>query len=230
MPMESQFNDDARVAAESTLQQQVLAASQCRRFGATDRMAAQIGGVQGASLRLGSMMNRTSRTFNQGLPEHFLVAVTATGVHALEFGEKRGALTVGSEYVRWDRATLAPTLSPALPGTPPDGQVVIVRPPPDLRHASRIVRKTSGEHGVPVSLLFGRDAASQSVVDLLVADGQAQGARAPIVFGPGTQFGAQAPSGPGAQVAQLQQLADLHARGVLTDDEFQKQKAAILGA
>jgi putative oligomerization/nucleic acid binding protein len=103
-----------------------------------------------------------------------------------------------------------------------------VRPPPDLRHASRIVRKTSGEHGVPVSLLFGRDAASQSVVDLLVADGQAQGARAPMVFGPGMQFGAQ--SGPGAQVAQLQQLADLHARGVLTDDEFQKQKAAILGA
>jgi hypothetical protein len=37
-----------------------------------------------------------------------------------------------------------------------------------------------------------------------------------------------APAG-GDDVAQLQQLADLHAQGILTDEEFAAKKAQILG-
>jgi hypothetical protein len=40
-----------------------------------------------------------------------------------------------------------------------------------------------------------------------------------------------APAAPAANddVAQLQQLADLHAQGILTDEEFAAKKAQILG-
>jgi len=40
---------------------------------------------------------------------------------------------------------------------------------------------------------------------------------------------AAAPAG-GDRMAQLQQLGDLHAQGILTDDEFASEKAKILGS
>ncbi len=40
---------------------------------------------------------------------------------------------------------------------------------------------------------------------------------------------APAATGQSDTIAQLQQLADLHAQGVLTDDEFAAQKARVLG-
>ena len=48
---------------------------------------------------------------------------------------------------------------------------------------------------------------------------------------PGAPVAAAAPAGGGAQdtVAALQQLADLHSQGLLTDEEFASQKAKLLG-
>ncbi len=40
---------------------------------------------------------------------------------------------------------------------------------------------------------------------------------------------AAAPAGEDTTITQLQQLADLHSQGVLTDDEFAAQKARVLG-
>ncbi|MGZ4245476.1 MAG: SHOCT domain-containing protein [Solirubrobacteraceae bacterium] len=40
-----------------------------------------------------------------------------------------------------------------------------------------------------------------------------------------------APAGPGTDdISRLKQLGELHAQGVLTDDEFATEKARILGA
>ena len=46
------------------------------------------------------------------------------------------------------------------------------------------------------------------------------------------QYAAQAPPpapAAGGEAAELQQIADLHAQGILTDEEFAAQKAKILG-
>jgi len=51
-----------------------------------------------------------------------------------------------------------------------------------------------------------------------------QGAMAATVQAP-----AVAPQAPGIDMAQLKQLGDLHASGVLTDEEFTAAKAKILG-
>lgn len=40
---------------------------------------------------------------------------------------------------------------------------------------------------------------------------------------------APAPAAPSGEVAELQQLAELHAQGILTDEEFAAKKAQILG-
>ena len=40
---------------------------------------------------------------------------------------------------------------------------------------------------------------------------------------------ASAPSSGGGDLDQLEQLADLHAKGILTDEEFAAKKAQILG-
>lgn len=40
---------------------------------------------------------------------------------------------------------------------------------------------------------------------------------------------APAPSGGGSDIDELKQLADLHAQGILTDEEFAAKKAQILG-
>jgi len=227
MSDDTQLNDQAKAAASAALGAPVVAASMCTRFGSSDRAAAVFGAhsLQGASLRLTNVFNRTARSFNQGLPEHFLVAVTE-----------------GGEYVVWDRAGLGPVLAPQqMFGTPADGQVVVVHPPPDMRSMSRANKKVAMAvgRGVPVQLLFGKDATSQSVVDVLVADGHAQGARQPIVWNSnsGVPFpglpGAAPPAAPAAPAAdttvdQLEKLADLHSKGVLDDAEFAAQKARIL--
>ena len=39
----------------------------------------------------------------------------------------------------------------------------------------------------------------------------------------------QPPAAPNAMIDQLNQLADLHQKGVLTDDEFAAAKAKVLG-
>ena len=43
------------------------------------------------------------------------------------------------------------------------------------------------------------------------------------------QAPAAAPPGASDDMAELQQLADLHAQGILTDEEFAAKKAQILG-
>jgi Short C-terminal domain len=61
----------------------------------------------------------------------------------------------------------------------------------------------------------------------------AQGHAAPAQPGQGAPMApasAQPSSDMGEKLAQLQQLGELRASGVLTDAEFEAQKAAILGA
>jgi len=82
-----------------------------------------------------------------------------------------------------------------------------------------------------VHLLFGIDPVSQQVVDLLVADGRASGGEA--LESPVSGAGGFSPPNTGSgrdrdRLDNLVRLGDLHASGVLTDAEFDAQKAAIL--
>ena len=50
-----------------------------------------------------------------------------------------------------------------------------------------------------------------------------------VAAAPAPASAAAPPAGGDAVIEQLKQLGDLHAQGVLTDDEFAAQKARILG-
>jgi len=233
------LNDQALAGAAGVLKKEaVVAASMCRRFSVQDRVISQFAGMQKLALQM-QVGSADSMGMNQNLPEQFLIAVTDSQVHALEAKDKRGRLKVGKPWVTWDRQALEPALAPPLPpqapgflDAPPDSQVVVVHPPPDLRHASSIRKTLAGPKGAPVHLLFGVDPVSQQVVDLLVADGQASGGQAPASSSfPGAGFLGSPTVGSGSDRDRLDNLArlgDLHASGVLTDAEFDAQKAAIL--
>ncbi len=232
------LNDQALAGAAGVLKKEaVVPASMCRRFSVQDRVISQFAGMQKLALQM-KVGSADSMGMNQNLPEQFLIAVTDTQVHALEAKDKRGRLKVGKPCVTWDRQALEPVLAPPLPpevpgflDTPADSQVVVVHPPPDLRRASSIRKKLAGPKGAPVHLLFGVDPVSQQVVDLLVADGQASGGHAPASSFPGASFLGSPTVGSGSDRDRLDNLArlgDLHASGVLTDAEFDAQKAAIL--
>ena len=64
------------------------------------------------------------------------------------------------------------------------------------------------------------------------AAGSQQAAAAPPEAAPAAPAPAEAPpaaSASDAQTAQLKQLADLHAQGILTDEEFAAKKKQVLG-
>ena len=73
---------------------------------------------------------------------------------------------------------------------------------------------------------------SQKVVELVTANAPAPGANIMIGGQSVADMMAQAQGGAPASdpSEQLSKLADLHDRGVLSDDEFAAQKAKILGA
>jgi hypothetical protein len=89
-----------------------------------------------------------------------------------------------------------------------------------------------GVQGRPVQFLAAKDTASQEVIDLLSANAPAPGGN--VVIGGQSVADMMAAAGGGPAAAdpteQLTKLADLHDRGVLSDEEFASQKAKILGA
>jgi hypothetical protein len=83
---------------------------------------------------------------------------------------------------------------------------------------------------MPQKFAIAKDAASQGVIDAIVTTG---GPSNIMINGVSVdQMMAQAAGQAAASAdptAQLTRLADLHERGVLSDDEFAAQKTKILG-
>jgi hypothetical protein len=186
-----------------------------------------------------------------GLPKSFILAVTASQVYAIEDKHDDGNLVAGKVLKSWDRQGFLAKLSPqgmnAMNGVPDDRQMLVLYLPIEggkNRYLQAAARNTSaaGSPGMPHKVVVGTDAPSQGLIDTLVTAGSA----VPNIMIGGQSLQdmmAQASGGAAAAMAQaagaaapaavdpterLGKLADLHERGVLTDEEFATQKAKIL--
>jgi membrane protease subunit (stomatin/prohibitin family) len=126
---------------------------------------------------------------------------------------------------------------------PDDRQMIILYLPIEggkNRYLQAAARNTSaaGSPGMPHKFVVGTDAPSQGLIDTLVTAGGAvpnimiggQSLQDMMAQASGAMAQAAGAAAPAAvdPTERLSKLADLHERGVLTDDEFATQKAKIL--
>jgi hypothetical protein len=236
------MNQEAAGIATSALGEAVVAATRCEQVTSDQKMeAAGVGGLSRGLMKGMKSMNKmmpgvggvSKGLETGGLPNTFLLAVTATQVHALE--DKREPKVLKS----WDRdgfqARRGSPQMDAATGVPEDRQVLTLFLPIEgggNKYLQAAARNTAaaGSPGMPHKVMVAKDAPSQTVVDTLAS----ASAGPNIVIG-GTNLQDMMAQAAAAQAApavdpteRLSKLADLHARGVLTDEEFATQKAKIL--
>jgi Short C-terminal domain len=244
----SALNDSVVAAAhceQITQDQQMKAAG----VGGATRGMAKFGSKMGRAM-MPSVGNMAKGLEGGGLPDRFILAVTGSRVHALEEKDKGGKLVPGKVLKSWDRegfrATLGSAAITAASGVPEDRQEITLYLPLDdsknkYLKASAEMMAAAGTAGMPTRFQLAKDEASDAVVKELVGDSPATPniqvggvpVQMPPQMAPGqmpTQMPAQMAPAPGTDsTAQLERLAQLHASGALTDEEFAAQKAKIIG-
>jgi len=245
-----QVNEQAYGVATTVLNDSVVAAARLEQVtqdqqleafgvGATTRGFAKFGKKLGGAM-MPSVGNMAKGLESGFLPKTFILAVTSDQVHAIEEKEKGGKLVPGDTIKSWDRAALRATLGndaiSAVSGAPDDRQVLTLYIPlTDSKNkylkASSDIAARAGSSGQPIRFMIARDEASQTLAKEVVGDQPAM---------PNIQIGnmpVQMPQQPGQAAApatdsttQLERLAQLHASGALTDEEFAAQKAKIIGS
>lgn len=244
---ELQMNQEAVTIASQVLQQPVEAATRCEQV-SMDQMAeaAGVGGINRGMMRGMMKMNKLSSVGRMGdglrtggLPNSFVLAVTSSQIHAIEDKHKDGKLAPGNVIRSWDRegfvAKRGSSVANTAQGITDDRQQLILHLPIEgghNRYLKAAAANTAAVGGKPYRFMVAKDAPSEAVLEAIVVTGAAAM--------PNIQIGGQSLQDMMAQAAgtavaadpteQLTKLADLHERGVLTDDEFAAQKAKILGA
>jgi hypothetical protein len=122
----------------------------------------------------------------------------------------------------------------AVSGTPEDRQVITLYLPLDASKnkylaAAANMQAQAGAAGQPTRFQIAKDEASEAVAKELIGDAPAM-PNVQIGGVPIQQMG-QMPgqAAGGDSTAALEKLAQLHASGALTDEEFAAQKAKIIG-
>jgi hypothetical protein len=249
---ELRMNEDAASVASSVLGESVEAATRVEQVTQDQQLENfGVGGFNRGAVKVSRgigrmMMPRTMGGMKNmetgGLPKTFVLAVTADKIHALEDKDDKGKLVGGKALQSWDRATFQAKSGQnaavtAVSGVPDDRQLLVIYLPLDggkskyMQAAARIQQQAGGP-GQPHRVMVAKDEASNKVVELVTANAPAAGAN--IMIGGQSVADMMAQAGGGAAAAdptqQLTKLADLHDRGVLSDEEFATQKAKILGA
>jgi hypothetical protein len=246
---ELKMNQEAARIAASVLSEPVVAATRCELVTADMKLgAAGVSGVNRGMLRGMKAMNRvlmpsvggvSKEVQTSGLPKSFVLAVTESKIHALEDKHQGDTLVAGKVLKTWDReGFLAKFTNQAMnvaSGVPEDRQVLTLYLPIEggnNRYMKAAARNTAaaGSAGMPRKVMVAKDAPSQGVIDAVVTAGAV----------PNISIGGQslqdmiAKSAGNAAAAdpteRLGKLADLHDRGVLSDEEFATQKAKILSS
>jgi hypothetical protein len=209
---DSLINQQAATVAASVLSETVEAATRCEQLTRATRAEAHgIGRVSRFFMRVDDAAPAVSGLGQEGkylraagLPNSFILAVTAGSVYALEDKRDRGYVVPGQVLRSWVRGGFRASLDPA----------ALQRAEGGVRHVFR-----------PHRFMVARDAPSQRVIDALGAM-----VTSGITFydqnGQPRKIGATPIGDP---MDQLSKLAELRDRGVLTDEEFAAQKAKILG-
>jgi len=249
-----QVNQQAASVAATVLSQPVVAAARFEQV--TTDMAAEAAGVGGMSRgmmkgmmkvnKLSSVGRMADGMQGGGLPGSFIVAVTADQVVAIEDKRSGGQLVAGNVIKSWDRQGLMVKRGPAMvahaQGIPDDRQEVVFYLPMGQDTNNKYLKAAgasiaaAGSPGMPTKLMTAKDGPSEAVLKEIVATGAAampnvmiggQSLQDMMAQAGAAQAAAAAPADP---MERLSKAADLHAKGILTDDEFAAQKAAILGS
>jgi hypothetical protein len=252
---ELKMNEDAANVAASVVGEPVEAATRCEQA-SQDMMleAAGVGAVnrgfvKGAKGLSRAMMPRTMGGMKQmetgGLPKSFVLAATASKVYAIEDKHDHGKLVAGKVVKEWDRDGFNAKRNElqgmnVTMGLPDDRQLLIIYLSLEgnksrYMQAAQRQMDAYGSPGQPTRFALAKDEASEKLIAAVTANAPAPGAN--IIIGGQSladMQAAAAQAAAGATTAQadptekLTRLADLHDRGVLSDDEFAAQKAKIL--
>jgi hypothetical protein len=252
---ELKMNEDAANVAASVVGEPVEAATRCEQASQDMQLeAAGVGAVNRGFVKASkglsrAMMPRTMGGMKQmetgGLPKSFVLAVSASKVYAIEDKHDHDKLVAGKVLKEWDRDGFTAKLNSlqgmnVSSGVPDDRQILIIYLSLEgskSKYMQAAARQTAayGSPGMPTKFALAKDEASEKVIQAVTANAPAPGAN--IMIGGQSladmqAAAAQAAAGAGAAAAspadQLTKLADLHERGVLTDEEFAAQKAKIL--
>lgn len=246
---ELQMNEQAVTVASSAVGEAVEAAARVEQCTQDMQLEAfGVGGVNRGFVKAAKglskvMMPRTMGGVNQmetgGLPKSFLLAASTNKVYAIEDKQQGGKLVAGKVLETWDRATFsarradAPVMA-AISGTPDDRQLITIYLPlagskSKYMQAAARITEAAGSPGQPHQIALAKDDASNRLIDAVTANAPAAGSNIMIGGQSVADMMAQAQGGSQPDPAeQLTKLADLHDRGVLSDDEFAAQKEKIL--
>jgi hypothetical protein len=244
-----QVNQEAAGVATEVLNDSVVAACHFEQVTQDQQLkAAGIGGVNRGMAKFGTKLGETMMPSvgnmakglrGAGLPENFILAVTSNQIHAIEEKDKKGKLVKGKVLKSWDRDQVSASMGgaqvmAAVSGTPEDRQVITLYLPLDSSKnkylaAAAQMQAQAGATGQPTRFQIAKDDASEAVAKELIGDSPAM-PNVQIGGVPIQQMG-QMPgqAAGGDSTAQLEKLAQLHASGALTDEEFAAQKAKIIG-
>jgi len=242
------MNEQAKEVAASVLGEPVLAATRCEQIsqdnmieaagmGKTMRGMAKFSKGMAKPMSMAMGLNKMEKDLRGGgLPKSFVLAITDSKIAAVEDKQRGGQLVAGDVIKTWGRDEISGRASVAMMVPGDDRQQLTLYMPADdvkskyMKAAATQMAKM-GVQGRPVNFLVAKDDASQKVIELLSANAPAPGANVVIGGQSVADMMAQAQgAAPAADpTEQLSKLADLHERGVLSDDEFAAQKAKILG-
>ena len=139
------------------------------------------------------------------------------------------------------RRAAAPVMA-AITGVPDDRQLLTIYIPlagskSKYMEAAAKIGEAAGSPGQPHQYALAKDDASNRVIDAVTANAPMAGSNIMIGGQSLSDMMAQAQGASAAAAAakpdpaeQLTRLADLHERGVLTDEEFAAQKEKVLGS
>lgn len=240
-----QVNEQAMGVATSVLNDSVIAAAHMEAVSQDQQMkVAGIGGGTRGMAKFGTKVGRgmmpgvgkmAKGLESSGLPQSFILAVTSSQVVAIEEKEKKGELVSGKVLKSWDRDSVSARMGDATlnaaSGVPEDRQgITLYLPLDDSKNkylaAAAQMQAQAGASGQPTRFQIAKDDASSALTKELVGDTPAM---------PNIQVGGvplQMPGQPAAggdSTQELERLAQLHASGALTDEEFSAQKARIIG-
>jgi hypothetical protein len=244
-----QVNEQAMSIASTVLNDSIVAAAhmeavtqdqQLKAFGVGggSRAAAKFGTKLGGAI-MPSVGNMSKGLQSAGLPENFILAVTANQIVAIEEKEKKGELKPGKVLKSWPREEVRASMASAevmgaVSGTPENRQLITLYLPLDgskskYLAAAAHMQAAAGATGQPTRFQIAKDEVSDAVAKELIGDAPAM-PNVQIGGVPIQQMG-QMPgqAAGGDSTAQLEKLAQLHATGALTDEEFAAQKAKIIG-
>ena len=240
------MNEQAKEVAAGVLGESVLAATRCEQItqdmnieaagmGKTMRGMAKFSRGMAKPMSMAMGTNKMEKDLRGGgLPKSFVLAITDSKVAAIEDKQRGGQLVAGDLVKTWGRDEISGRATAAMMVPGDDRQQLTLYLPADdvkskyMKAAATQMAKM-GVQGRPVNFLVAKDEASQKVIELLSANAPAPGSN--VIIGGRSMADVMGQSPAAADpTEQLTKLADLHDRGVLSDEEFAAQKAKILGS